>query len=128
MSKTDRAKRPIGGTHKYLTDEQSVELKRRACELSGQWMTPRLRNGRRIGIVLDVAAFRQVRGRGLGYRGVVTDLNTGNLYGIVGANCDFTGCECDAIAIRIELPEQPRMMCRRVRRARTTRLAKRCRF
>lgn len=74
-------------------------LDRRAFELSGNLFTPRLRNGRRIGIVLDEVSFGTVRGRGLGYRGVVSDLNTGNQYEIVGANCSLAGCVCDAVAI-----------------------------
>jgi hypothetical protein len=59
-----------------------------------------LRNGTRIGIVLDDASFRQVRGRGLGNRGIITDLNTGNQYEIAGAACGLSACVCDAIAIK----------------------------
>jgi hypothetical protein len=74
-------------------------LDRRTFELSGNLFTPRLRNGRRIGIVLDEVSLGAVKGRGLGYRGIVSDLNTGNQYEIVGANCSLTGCVCDAVAI-----------------------------
>jgi hypothetical protein len=100
MESSTKTKRPIGGTHTSLTDEQGKELDRRAFVLSGNLFTPRLRNGRRIGVVLDDASYSQVRGRGLGNRGVVTDLSTGNQYEIVGARCGLAGCICDAVAIR----------------------------
>jgi len=100
MGTTKNTKRPIGGTHACLTDEQTNELNHRTLELSGNLFTPRLRNGRRIGIVLDDASFEQVRGRGLGNRGIVTDLTTGNRYEIAGASCSLAGCDCDAIAIK----------------------------
>jgi hypothetical protein len=83
-----------------LTDEQKTELDRRVQELSGNLFTPRLRNGKRIGIVLDRAGYSQVRGRGLGNRGIVTDLNSGNQYEIAGAACSLAGCICDAVAIK----------------------------
>jgi hypothetical protein len=103
MSTTKNTKRPIGGTHSYLTDEQRAELDRRALELSGHLLTPRLRNGRRIGIVVDDADYRHIRshGRGFGSRGVVTDMNTNNRYEIAGAACSLAGCVCAAIAIKI---------------------------
>jgi hypothetical protein len=101
MASTTKARRQIGGTHKYLTDEQLAKLEQRAAELSGNLFTPRLRNGRRIGIVVDEASYSQIRGRGRGNRGVVTDLNTGNRYEIAGASCSLAGCVCDAIAIKI---------------------------
>jgi hypothetical protein len=93
--------RPVGGTHTRLTDAQMSELVGRAKECAGKPYTPRLRNGRRIGIALDFQAWRQVAGRGLRDRGIVTDLNTGNKYRILGASCDLRGCECDAIAINV---------------------------
>jgi hypothetical protein len=101
MCTAKNTKRPIGGTDALLTDGQERELERCALELSGHLFTPRLRNGRRIGIVLDDASFRQVCGRGVGYRGVATDLNTGNLYEIAGTPCSLAGCVCDAVAIKM---------------------------
>jgi hypothetical protein len=102
MNTTINAKRPIGGTHAVLTDEQRAELDRLVVELSGHLFTPRLRNGRRIGVVLECADYNLIRGcgRGLGSRGIVTDLNTDNQYEIVGATCGLNGCECDSIAIK----------------------------
>lgn len=100
MKTTNDAGRPIGGTHALLTDEQVTELERRTVELSGNLFTPRLRNGRRIGLVLDDASYSQAKGRGLGNRGIVADLNTGNEYEIAGASCSLVGCVCDAIAIK----------------------------
>jgi hypothetical protein len=101
MSMTRIKKRAIGGTHALLTDDQELRLERRARELSGHLYTPRLRNGRRIGIILDNASYHQVRGRGLGKRGTVTDLNTDEQYEIAGAACSLHGCVCDAIAARV---------------------------
>lgn len=103
MSTTKNTKQPIGGTHAYLTDKQMAELERRALELSGHLLTPRLRNGRRIGIVADDADYSHIRshGRGFGSRGIVTDMNTNNRYEVVGAACSLAGCVCDAIAVKI---------------------------
>jgi hypothetical protein len=98
----ENARRPIGGTRARLTSAQMAELKRLALELAGRPYTPRLRNGRRIGIILDDAAWLRVAGRGLRDRGIVSDLNTGNRYRILGAACRLHGCECDAIAIWAE--------------------------
>lgn len=117
MGMTKNTKRPIGGTHALLTNEQQTELDRRAFELSGNLFTPRLRNGRRIGIVLDDTSFSQVRGRGLGNRGNVTDLSTGNRYEIAGAACSLAGCLCDAVATKIELPGSPEAESSRLARA-----------
>jgi hypothetical protein len=101
MGSTILPGRPIGGTQKDLTHEQSAELEDHALRLTGIPFTPRLRNGRRIGIILDDVGFRQVRGRGLGNRGVVTDLSSGNQYEITGAACSLHGCVCDAIATKV---------------------------
>lgn len=98
---TNSAKRPTGRTYAVLSDEQGAELGRRALELLAHLFTPRLQNGKRIGIILDDASYDQVRGRGPGNRGVVTDLNTGDQYKIIGAACGLAGCVCDAIAIRM---------------------------
>lgn len=102
MGSKTKASRPIGGTHKCLTSEQAAELERRARELCGNPCMPRLRNGRRIGLVLDYAEFMQIRGRGLVDRGIVTDLNSGNRYNIRGASCGLPECECDKIAIKVD--------------------------
>ncbi len=101
MRSTTKTRQVVGGAHKDLMKEELVEMERRAREFCGRPFTPRMRNGRRIGIVLDNASYDQVRGRGLGNRGIVTDLSTGNQYEIIGAACSIHGCVCDAIAIRV---------------------------
>jgi DNA-binding transcriptional MerR regulator len=113
MASTKKARRPIGGTHKHLTDEQRAELERRAAELYANPFMPRLRNGRRIGIVLDYADYRRVQGRGIVDRGIVTDLNSRNRYRIIGANCGLRHCECAKIAIRLDFEPADLIPCRR---------------
>ena len=34
--------------------------------------------------------------RGLGFRGIVEDKETGKRFKVYGASCDFEHCECDA--------------------------------
>jgi len=106
VSMREDAMRTIGGTHAFLTGEQMEELDRRVHEFSGHLFTPRLLDGKRVGIVLDEASYRRVRERGHGTRGTVTDLSTGIQYEIAGASCTLTGCACDALATR-KLPATP---------------------
>lgn len=63
-------------------------------------LTPRLKGTlKRIHLnISDVEAKRVTRG--LGFKGIVADLNTGKNYEIFGASCGLT-CLCDAIAVEV---------------------------
>ena len=68
-------------------------------------LTPRVQEGTRLKLLVTAEDADKVT-RGPGYKGIVTDLNTGDHYHIYGAMCSAGSCYCDAIAERIEEIEE----------------------
>ena len=67
----------------------------------GNIITPRVAK-QKLRILLMISdADNEKLTRGLGYKGVVTDLVTGAKYTVKGASCGLPHCYCDAIARQV---------------------------
>lgn len=63
--------------------------------------TPML-DGKRVTMHLDDADMAKCT-RGPGYKGIVTDQDTGIQYHIYGRTCGVPGCWCDSEAVPVKL-------------------------
>jgi hypothetical protein len=72
---------------------------------SQQSYTPRDKvTGERYQMRLSMEDIHKVmsHGRRTGFKGQITDLNTGKVWRIYGAACGLPGCICDAVAVEVK--------------------------
>ena len=64
--------------------------------------TPRISPHERVQMFLDGPDFAEVTGnlRRLGWQAAITDQMTGRKYLVRGAECEQSGCCCDAVVVR----------------------------
>lgn len=56
----------------------------------------------RLQIPMDKFVISRLSMKGLGYKGKVTDPETGKRYEVWGATCGLPNCDCDAYLVEVE--------------------------
>ncbi len=79
-------------------DELIKELEQERAQ--GRYRLTPVVKGKRITLYTNEADSKKIT-RGPGFKGIVTDIDTGDRYRVYGKSCSLPECYCDARAVKV---------------------------